>query len=502
MFLHIEQPTAPANGGVVLIYDRTTAPGGTLTFDDVYDHFADRIHLLDALRQRLHRVPGDLDRPYWVEDPDFDLEYHIRNIALPPPGDWRQLCLQVARLAARPLDLSRPVWELYMIDGLDAIDQLPNGSFALVLKVHHTALDGKAFQDVINVLHSVTPETPAPRPPDSLELPPEPPTTADMLGRAASKALRLPVDSTRALAKVLPGLSKTLGKSMKGRSEPVADGPRPAMRAPQTRFNAPVSPHRSYGYRFFALDEAKEIRRAVPGATVGDVALAVFAGAIREYLGEVGELPTTPLRSMVPMAVHNESDRAGLGNHISAMVVELATDVDEPLERLRIVHESAVGAKGSAAAIGPRDLSELLDVVPNPVFAPVYRVLSAAGTLTRRGFAGGVANTMVTGMAGPPEALYLAGAKLVHLLGIGPLVDGMTLINIHSSYNGELMMGFTACRDAIPDPDRYEECIGDSFADLLAAARAAEQARRKAAGKKAAAKKAARSPKKRVEVNR
>jgi diacylglycerol O-acyltransferase / wax synthase len=393
----------------------------------------------------------------------------MRNIALPPPGDWRQFCLQVSRLAARPLDLTRPVWELYMVDRLDAIEHLPKGSFALILKVHHAALDGKAYLAIMDVLHSPEPQAEAPVPPPDQGRPIEAePSPWDLLLRAGVNATRAPMATVRALANAMPGLSRAALPSLGRRLRPPGGDQPHATRTPETRFNRPVSPHRSYGACFFDLADTKPIRTAVEGATVGDIALSVYGGALRSYLGEIGELPTEPMKAMVPVAVHTADDRVGLGNQLSIMVASLATDVEDPLARLAAVRASTLAAKNTSATIGARHLSELLEIVPEGMFTPVFRLSALATAWSHHGI-GGMFNTTVSGMAGPPTALYLCGAKMIHLLGIGPVVDGMGLINMHSSYNGEFQMFFTADRAAMPDPERYERCISDAFDKLRAA---------------------------------
>jgi WS/DGAT/MGAT family acyltransferase len=469
LFLHMEQPHAPAQGGVAMLYDRSTAPGGELDFQDVVDHFEDRLHLMDALRMKLVRVPGNLDRPWWVEDPDFDIEFHMRNLALPPPGDWRQFCEQVSRLVARPLDLSRPVWELYMIDGLDRLERVPKGSFALILKIHHAALDGKAYAAIMDSLHSSEPVAEPPPPPDPNRRAEPEPTSWELLARAGRNATRAPAKAARALGGIVPGLSRAAVPGIRQRLRPAGEQPL-TVRTPATRFNSPVGPHRSMGACFFALADTKPIRGAVDGATVGDIAVAVFGGALRSYLGEIGELPSQSMRAMLPVAVHAPTDRVGMGNQLSMMVVSMATDVADPLERLAAVRASTLAAKSTSATIGARNLSELMEIVPESAIAPMFRLATLAGTRSARGI-GGMFNTMVSGLPGPTTPLYLAGAELVHVFGLGPVVDGMALINMHGSYNGEFTMFFTADRQAMPDPERYEECIEQSFHELRAAAR-------------------------------
>jgi diacylglycerol O-acyltransferase len=464
-FLAMDRPNSPWNGGIVLVYDRET-DHGAVTFQDVVDHFQARLHLVDVLRLKLMRTPGNLARPFWVEDENLDLEYHMRNIALPPPGDWRQFCMQVSRLIARPLDLARPPWELYMIEGLDAIERFSKGSFALVLKVHHAALDGRAFLAIMGVLHSLDPRAappPAPEKPVETDVAP---SSLELLVRAGVKAVRMPMAASRTLSSAWPGLREValpaLWRKLRGGAESVAG-------TPETRFNGTIGPHRSWGACFFSLADTKPMRQAVEGATVHDIAVSVFGGALRAYLGERGELPTDPMRAGIVIDVRSASDRAALGNQLSGMFASLATDVEDPLERLASVRASTLAAKNTSAKMGARDVAGLLDLLPEAIISPAVQLVLAAGNRGGRGLFARF-NTAVTGMAGPPAPLYLGGAKMTHVIGFGPLVDGLGLINIQMSYNGEFVLTFTADRNAMPDPQRYEECIYHAFEKLRQAA--------------------------------
>ena len=186
-FIYSERPHAPTHITSISIYDPSTAPGGEVSFDDVLDHLEARLHLARAFRQKIVRVPGDLDHPYWVEDAEFDLEYHVRQIALPRPGDWRQFCVQAARLHARPLDLSKPLWELYVIEGLDEIDEIPDGCFGFVLKVHHAAVDGKSGVEMITAIHGQSADVVDPPPPVTPWQPESEPSPLTLYARACDE---------------------------------------------------------------------------------------------------------------------------------------------------------------------------------------------------------------------------------------------------------------------------------------------------------------------------
>ena len=261
----------------------------------------------------------------------------------------------------------------------------------------------------------------------------------------------------RVATKLVPGLGRAVG--VQRRRQAISTSP-----APITRFNGPVSAHRVVDGCYFRLDDVKKMRRAVEGATVNDVALAVLGGALRSYLEAAGELPDAPLRAMTPVSVRTESEKADLGNQVSAMIVSLSTDVADPVERLAAVTASTKASKELTQAIGARNLTEISQLAPGVLIGVGTRL---AGRFARR--MPGVINTVVTNVPGPREPLYFAGAELVRSFGAGPVVDGMGLINIVSSYVDQFMLMFTADRAMIPDPAHYADCIRQSFEDLLAA---------------------------------
>jgi WS/DGAT/MGAT family acyltransferase len=265
-------------------------------------------------------------------------------------------------------------------------------------------------------------------------------------------ALTVPGRSARLAARLVPGFGRV------ARLPRRSDAPFTSL-APGTRFSGPVSPHRVLDACFFELADVKRMRKAVPGATVNDVALSVLGGALRQYLVDAGELPASPLRAMTPVSVRAESERADLGNLVSAMVVSLATDVEDPVERLAAVNASTTSSKEVTEAIGARNLTELSQFAPGALLGLGSRL---AGQFARRNTAG-VINTVVTNVPGAREPLYLCGAELLRWFGAGPVVNGMGLINIVGSYVDQFMLSFTADRAMMPDFAHYAGCIYGSF---------------------------------------
>jgi WS/DGAT/MGAT family acyltransferase len=394
-----------------------------------------------------------------VEDSEFDLEYHVRHIALPRPGDWRQFCIQTARLHARPLDLSRPLWELYVIEGLDGIKGVPKGAFAMVLKLHHAAVDGKSGVEMLNAIHSLAPTLDDPPPPAVPWQPEKDPSPFELYSRATANMIRQPARAARATGRLVPGLGRAMSVARQGHGQETQGN------APRTRFNGPVTPHRVIDARFFDFADLKPMRAKVDGATVNDVALSIIGGALRGYLEGVGELPPTSLRAMTPVSVRSETEKSDLGNQVSAMVVSLATDIADPVERLAAVHRSTAGSKVITQAIGARNLTELSQLAPGALIGLGTRL---AGQFARRGSAGAV-NCVVTNVPGPREPLYFAGAQAVRSFGLGPVTDGMGLINIVTSYEQQFILSFTSCRELMPDPAHYADLLEGAFAALRSA---------------------------------
>jgi diacylglycerol O-acyltransferase / wax synthase len=469
MMLRAETPATPLQIQMLLIYDPSTAPGGKVTFKGILEELEARLHLADVFRRRLTELPGGLHRPYWVDDPGFDLEYHVRHIGLPQPGDWRQLCIQVARLHARQIDLRRPPWEITVIEGLNSVPGVPKGSFAMALKLHHCAVDGMASVQMIAALHDLAADSPRPAGPDSPWRPKPLPSTADLLARTAINTALHPLRAGKVLAssapKVVSGLAGLPGKLGGGVVSRVATSSRPSF-APKTRFNQKVSPHRVFEARFHDLADFKRIKASVPGSTVNDVALAYVGGALREYLHGHGELPDASLVAACPISLREAGDESSNGNVLFGRLQTLGTDIADPLERLDAIAEATAGSRSESDQSIRTQLVDLIGTVPTSLLAVTAK---AASMLPFSGPT--VANTTVTNVPGPTEPIFFSGARLVRAAGLGPLVAGLNLIHVVASYNGTLSISATADRDALPDPARYAECMEEAFQELLAGAR-------------------------------
>jgi WS/DGAT/MGAT family acyltransferase len=463
-FLVMETPRTPAHASYVSICDPSTAPKGEVTFENVIDAFRRRLPLVPTFRRKLVRVPLGLDQAYWLEDADFDLEYHLRELALPRPGNWKQFCTQVARLHSRPLDLTRPPWECTMIEGLDAIDGIPAGSFALALKIHHAAIDGVAGVDMLNVLNDPAADTPPPEVEDTWRSEAVP-SSAELLARAGVHVLTRPVHAARfAVTSAVPMARDALQRRRQ-------DEPDPIEGLPHTRFNERVSPHRAFGAMRFPFEELRATRRPVPGATVNDAALTFIGAGMSRYLTEKGEAPDLPLVAVCPISIRPADSSGTLeGNQLSMMRTSLCTDIADPVARMAAIAKSTAATKAQQKGVGAEVLQEMSQALPGALMG---LAMKAAARLPRTPT---VANTMITNVPGPLEPYYCSGAQVLFGTGMGPVTDGLGLMHAVTTYGGLFECAVTSCREMIPDTEFYVQCLTDALDDLKKATRSGRYA--------------------------
>ena len=481
MFLHAELDGLPQHIGGVSIYDQSTAPGGKVRFKQILAMLESRLHLSPIFRRKLEFVPMGLGRPYWVEDPNFDLEYHVRHIALPKPGDWRQLCILAARIHSVPLRRDKPMWEMYVIEGLNNVEGYPPNCFGLLLKVHHCAMDGATGAQFMNIVHDMTPDVTDPgKPPPWIV---ERPSKARMLSRAYFDAWRKPGQTIDMLRQAGPAFMRIRRGKQAEKFRSLEDKER-------TRFQGKISRHRVVDARKFDFEEIRAIKNTQPGTTINDAMLTIVAGGMRKYLESKGELPDKTLVSGCPIDVRSPEERASGGNMVGFMNVALCSDIADPAQRMAAVHEEAQSAKAYAEALGPRFMVDLTDVMPGNVLSLAIRTASATGLSE----ASVIQNTIVTNVPGAPIQLYLCGAALVDSISLGPLLPNLGLFHIVYSAvqnkKGTINLSFTACRDMLPDPDFYAQCLQESFEELRDATLGSgtpakkKKTRKKAAGRK------------------
>lgn len=476
-FIYQETPNAPMTITSLLIFDPTTAKE-PVTFDRILADIESKLHVAPFFRQRLVRVPMDIDHPYWINDANFDLEFHVRHIALPRPGDWRQLCIQAARIHSRPLDLTRPPWELYVIEGLSNIDGCPPDSLAYLVKTHHSVADGKAFTNMYLTLFATDPDA-SPPPVTHEWIPEAPPQTWELMARASAN------NAARAARAFRPArMDAENARRLHELSAPVYP-------VPLSRFNTRISSHRSMDGRLFDFELIRRIRTSVPGATVNDVVLALTGGAIRKYLVDKGDLPDDSLVAMVPVSVRpvTDEEKAG-GNAVSAMYPPLGTHIADPIERLTFVRDATRESKGYLDAVGADELLSQADRVPGALVGLAARENAQAVYESRYSPA---FNVVVTNVPGSTIPQYSCGARLISSHGISPIFEGMALFVCVSTYCGKMVFDITADPDLVPDLAFMMELVMDTLDEMLDAspelATAAPSAK-KAPAKKAPAKKA------------
>jgi WS/DGAT/MGAT family acyltransferase len=467
-FLALETPRQSGHVAGLAILDTSTTASGELTLADIQSLIAERLPLLPPLRWRLREVPFGLDYPYWADDIDFDLYFHVRELALPSPGDDDQLAEQVARIVSRPLDRAKPLWELYLIHGLES------GHTAMLTKIHHAVIDGMSGAEIMGLLLDLSPEGRQVPVPARWGDDDPPPGDLSMLARGLVGLSRYPVRALRSLPAAVPNIEETpfsalpgagtvgrVAKAVTGRNGSAT--PRERMIAPKTSFNGRVSAHRRFAFGQLSLDDVKEVKN-FHGVTVNDVVVALCAGAVRRWLIEHGELPDEPLVAQIPVSVRTDDQMGTYGNRIMLMSVPLFTDEPEPIRRLQRTHDALDGMKERHRALPATLLQDANHFIPPAVFSRAARVTfrlatSSAGRPTW--------NLVISNVPGPQFPLYCAGARLVANYPVSVITDGLGLNITVMSYCGSLDFGIVADREQMPDVGRLLDWLGESLAELM-----------------------------------
>jgi diacylglycerol O-acyltransferase len=475
-FLYLETPNAPMHISGLYIYTQDTAPGRKVRFKQILEHIAARLKRLPTLTRHLKTVPFSLDHPYWVDDGDFDPEYHIRHIALPQPGDWRQLCIQISRIHARPLNRARPLWEIYVIEGLDNVEGYPPGSFALFSKMHHAAVDGASGMEITAAIHDLERRPPEDEDREWRDAEPRP-SALKLLARAQINTLRQPLRFISVARNTVPGMAKAYLALRKGRFERIG-------KVPRTRFNGSVSSYRVFTAISVSLSDVKAIKNAVEGATVNDVALTIVGGAMRRYLEHHDELPDESIVAMAPVNVRDTSEKGTGGNVVSTMSVRVRSDIEDPAQRLQAVSRAARSAKAYNNAVGAKTMTDYSQFIPSTLTAQAARLATRWHLVNQ---IRPIYNCVVTNVPGPQVPLYISGAKMLSNFGTGPVADGLGLFHVISSYCGEFTVSATSCREMMPDPAFYRECLRESFESLKNAVLKSKAQRRRSTARPAKA---------------
>jgi WS/DGAT/MGAT family acyltransferase len=467
-FLALESARQSGHVGGLAVLDPSTAPGGSLESDDIKRLMEERLPLLPPMRWRLAEVPLGLDYPYWVEDADFDLDFHVRELALPSPGNNRQLAEQVARIFSRPLDRARPLWELYLIHGIES------GGVAVLTKIHHAVIDGMSGAEIMGLLLDLAPE--------GRELPPapdnrseRPPGDLEMLTRGLLGVPRYPLRLLRSLPSAVPNIGDTPlgvlpGVGTVGRLAGLAQRILPGdnapesnrLVAPRTSFNGRITPHRRFVFGQLSLAEVKAVKNE-HGVTVNDVVVAICAGAVRRWLLAHDELPDGPLVAQIPISVRTTEQVGTYGNRIMLMSAPLFTDEPDPLVRLRRTHEALKVMKERHKALPAELLQDVNHFIPPAVFSRAAQLTFRLST-SRPGRP--TWNLVISNVPGPQFPLYLAGARLEANYPVSVITDGMGLNITVMSYCGHLDFGIVGDRDQMPDLWSLMDWLRDALEEL------------------------------------
>lgn len=473
-FLLQESARTPMHISPVLVYDQSGRKEGRVRFKEILTTFERNLHKSKIFRRKLAGGAMGLDTPYWVEDRDFNLEFHVRHVALPKPGDWRQFCILLARLQARGLDMKRPLWEAYVIEGLNGVEGLPENSFAIMLKVHHAAIDGISGAEIVTAIHSLTEDVLPPEVDDDWEGESDP-SELYVWSRAYLHNLQRPVKFVRTLGNLVPAIIR----ADKANADPDQER-RPPLTA-KTRFNARITSNRVVEALIMDLDEVKFIRKALGNVTINDVIVCIIGGALRKYLESKDELPEDSLIAGAPINVRAERNSESSGNQVSMMTIDMATGIADPVERLQAIHQSAEHSKAFSSALGGSVVMDLTEILIPQVAGWSLR---AAMNVAARSDKPMPAHVLISNVPGPQFPIYLAGARVSLVMGLGPLLDMMGLFHAVLSGAGVISITFISCREMLPDPEFYKACLEESYETLHAAAKKA--ARRSRSGKRKA----------------
>lgn len=452
-FLYLENRSLHMHVSMATVFDPSTVPGG-YDYGRLRDVVASRLLAAPVFRRHLVRVPFGLGHPYWVDDEEFDIDYHVRRCALPAPGGMDELAAFVADVCSRQLDRSRPLWEMYIVEGVE------HDRIAMVTKIHHCAIDGVSGAELLAQLFDLEPDPPQRPAPPAPRRPAREPSDAELVAHALLARLARPVEITRLAWKT----GKGVFEMARLRQSPTPTRAALPLTTPRTSLNATITPHRRVAFASLSLDDVKRVKRAV-GSTVNDVVLAVCTGALRRYLLQRDELPEQPLVATVPVSVATRSTIRG-ANKVSAMWVALPCGEPDPRRRVEIIHESTRSAKEEYNALGADVLADWTEHATPNVFA------AAARAYTRFKLAEHhrpIHSLVISNVPGPDFPLYLGGAELVAAFPLGPIIDGAGLNVTVMSYRGALNWGLIACSETAPHLDDLADALAEALDELLAA---------------------------------
>jgi diacylglycerol O-acyltransferase / wax synthase len=454
-FLYLETPAQLMHVCGVIVLDPSTMPDG-YSFDSLQAGIDENVRDVPEFTRKLRRVPLDLDHPVWVQDKRFDIERHVHRLALPKPGGYKELTQLAGHLAGLPLDRSRPLWEMWVMESY--VDESGRELVAVFSKMHHATVDGVSGANLISHLCSVDPDSP---PLALTEIRPfgHEPSRGELLARGVVTTFTRPLTIPRTLIPSVKGIAQTVGRARAGTAMAAP------LTAPRTSFNGTITGHRTVGLADMSLEDIKRVKTAT-GATVNDVVLAVAGGALRSYLEDRDELPESSLLATVPMSVRETSKRAAGANKVSALFARLGTDLEDPLERLEQLAESNRHAKDHAQAISADSLQDWAEFAAPRTFGLAVRAYAGLRLAEKHPV---VHNLVISNVPGPPMPLYFMGAEILALVPLGPVFHGAGVNVTVMSNNGKVHVGIIACRESMPDVDDLAQRFPAELARLKAA---------------------------------
>lgn len=453
-FLYAESPSSPMQIATLTIVE------GSLEFEDFKAIVASKLHLIPKFRKRLLNVPFNLDYPYWVDDPNFDIDLHINRVQLPKPSNWKTLREMTGSIFSRPLDLRRPLWSISFIEGLDEVSQVPKGSVAIVAKVHHVMIDGSSGVGIMGLLFDKSPtdkDQPIPKP---KPFEPEPlPAEIDLLLKSSKDFLQNPFKIPKLIGETAFTMAKSQIQS-KFKVKPILF--KNKFPTPKTIFNNSISAKRTWGTAILSFDRINTLRK-IMGVSVNDLILAICAGGIRKYLQEREKLPAQPLVANVPISIRVKGEKQKMDNQISNMLVKIATHINDPIERIEYIHEQTNQGKTRHKAIGAKALSKMADAVP---FGLANLAAGLYSKYNIKEFHRPPFNVTITNVPGPQNTLYLRGHEILSIFGLTPVLDGFGLIIAAFSYNGLVSITTTSDAKTMPDADKFSRYIREAANEL------------------------------------
>jgi WS/DGAT/MGAT family acyltransferase len=458
VFVYAETPSMPMHTLGTTILDPAGAPGGAFGFERIVATVASRLHLVPPFRQRLLEIPLGLGHPVLVDDPGFRIENHLHRIAVPAPGSLRELAEVVGDIAARPLDRSQPLWEMWVVEGLSG------GRIALITKMHHCMIDGASGSSQMAQLMDLEASPPPPQLPRGRWSPPPLPSALELARLSLGSRFVSPIWLGRLLLHTATGLRRR----RRAQREIARGGPLPPVlqMPPTTRFNRAISTHRAVAYGSASLADVKRIKNAF-GVTINDAVLAACALSVRRYLEARDDLPERPLICMVPVSLKSQQEKVEFSNKVSTLLVKLPTQLAEPEDVIEAVHGETADAKHVFAAIEEDLLSPWLQLVPPVLSALGARLYSDLGLADRQLTP---INLIVSNMMGPPVPLYFGGARVEAVYPMGPVGEGIGLNLTVLSNMGRLDIGVLACRESVPDVWEIAEGFAQAVAERGVAA--------------------------------